>query len=398
VLGAFRVTARRRGEAVGAVYSGLAPDGGPVTLVLLGPGPSADAASRDRFSCAVAALTGRPGAVLADGSTQPWPWAALPPDASGDRVADGLLDAVVPAPAVGAAAARGPGFEPHWTGCADPPPWPPEPAPAAEPPAPADRTLWWVLGGVAALLALALVAVLGVRAVLAPEDPLPPASPIRTPTATPAPQPPRTQQAPAPSPSPDASAPPTATTPGTPGTAGTPGVQPPQPPPATSGSGVVGPSYTADDETREMRLEGLPFSFRVPPTWGCLRSATAEAPAVRYLCVDETWLVEGRDGRPPVAIIEVLPCAPPCGDNQWSGLRHRYAPDAAWRSVDAGTSVAEDSPPNPPGWYRVRMSRIFGAGGGTARPQLHVFVSLSGPADQVHTLRKILNDVRANTP
>jgi hypothetical protein len=160
---------------------------------------------------------------------------------------------------------------------------------------------------------------------------------------------------------------------------------------------VSGPSFLPDEDTREMRLAGLPFAFRVPATWGCLRSSTVEEPLVRWVCLDERWIAEDRDGAVPGGVVEVRPCRAGCRAAEWSALRDLYGGVARWDAIDATTAVIEDTDAGEPGSYRIRMSHLFASSGG-GEPDMHVFVRLSGPAEQTELLQKVVNDIRANTP
>jgi hypothetical protein len=64
--------------------------------------------------------------------------------------------------------------------------------------------------------------------------------------------------------------------------------------------------------------------------------------------------------------------------------------------VDAGTAIAEDTPPESPGSYRLRMSRVFPTRAGGAVDG-HVYVRALGPPDQAVALQKIVHDIRAIT-
>ena len=375
-LGPFLLRGRWRTDETGTVYQAVDHDGRAVAVVALGPGPSRDAAARDRFAAAVAELADRrPGAVLAAEPAGHWPWAAVPatpgqpPDA--DQVQP-LLDAVTPAVGVGAVQ-RGPSFAPHWTGDRRLAP-PPLPQPVVPPP-PDRRALWIVLAVLVGLLLLLVIALFGLRADEPPDPFATPAPTTSAPSSEPGTLPPST-----PAPGPPSSGP------SSDGPTG----------PLQRGPGVSGPSFGAQDETREMRLAGLPFPFRTPATWGCLRSDEATPPAVRWVCIDDRWLLEERPGNPPGGIIHVQPCPAPCGDSQWQALRDEHAPDAGWRLVDVATVAHEDTDPES-GEYRVRVSHVFaGTPGGPV--DTHVFVRMSAPPGFEDDVRKVVNDIRANTP
>lgn len=156
-LGPYRVLGRRApglpaagdrwagAVEVGSVLVGAGADGRRVDLVRLGPGPSSDAAARDRFAAAVRELADRrPGSVPAADLNAPGPWAAVQPD---DAMAGRLLAAA--AGPAGAETATGPQFAPHWLGT-DRYPVPHRPVVAG---LPADNRTWrWVLIAVLVLV------------------------------------------------------------------------------------------------------------------------------------------------------------------------------------------------------------------------------------------------------
>ena len=378
-LGPFVLRGRWSHDETGTVYQALAPDGLPVGLLALGPGPSRDAAARDRFAAAVSTgATSGPGRVLAADTGGPWPWVALPaghgqpPDH--DTVSR-LLGAVTPSVHLGAVP-RGPSFSPHWVG--QPRMAPASASAAAAPippvaPPPGRRALWTLLAVAGGLLVVLLVALAALTRSDDPPDPF-----ARPATPTPSPS------APA-QPSPSA---PTQPSPSAP-------TQPSPSAPLQPGPGVAGPSFTAEDDTREMRLAGLPFPFRTPATWTCEREAAAP-PVVRWACVDVEWLTQGREGAPPGGAIEVQPCPAPCDDMQWELLRDRYAPQANWQFVDVTTAASQDVD-EVSGYERIRMSHVFAAPPGDV-PDTHVFVDMSGPTELADDVRRVVNDIRANTP
>jgi hypothetical protein len=193
-LGPFHVRGRWQESEAGSVLAATGPDGTQVELVLLGPGPASDAASRDRFAAAVDSLVAqRSDAVLAADLRSPWPWVALPegtprdPAEGGGRlVSADLLDAAVPAGSSGATT-RGPQFSPHWRGRRSylaPVDYRP---PVVQPPSPhrARRRRWWLVAALLVLLLLLLVWWLLSRPVQQEPDP----SPVPVPTITQLPQP-----------------------------------------------------------------------------------------------------------------------------------------------------------------------------------------------------------------
>lgn len=345
-LGPFRVLGRRHAEASGAVLAGVAPDGRPVDLVVLGAGPGSDAATRDRFGAGVASLAAdRPGAVVAADPRPPWPWVALVPGTPGTA----LLAAAVPAATV--AAERGPQFAPHWYG-SSPVPVPvadPAPAPAPVEPAAVSRRWWWVAGAVVALLLLLLLLWL--------LDP-----------------------------------------PGGGGGDGSPQPQPTRSEPAPDRSPEPGPGGSASPDPEKgttLDLAGLAFDVTLPASWGCVRSELGPPDAVRWVCIDEAWDIQ--DGPPPTGVVQQQPCPQPCGPQEWTALQEQNALGATLTPLDGRTATAEDVDPVTGTHLRLQLSRLFAAQS-SGPVDTHVHVRLAVPQDGRDDALRILNGVVAATP
>ena len=65
--------------------------------------------------------------------------------------------------------------------------------------------------------------------------------------------------------------------------------------------------------------------------------------------------------------------------------------------VDAGTLLSEDEDPWEDGFRRIRMSRVYDPAGG-AEPRAHVYVEFSAPVEEYPEVRRVVEDVRVNTP
>lgn len=422
-VGPFEVRGRWRTGEAGSVLAAVAPDGRPVDLVLLGPGPSTDAATRDRFAAAIERIAGqRPGTVLGAAPGAPVPWVALPAGTttrtSGADLATELLgatrpvgpDPVGPDPAgpdpagpegEPPEATRGPRFAPYWHGRTYTRSAPPlVPATDDAPTSLAGSTRrWWLVAVVVALLLLlllllALLGLLLARDRTGTADPQPVPGITTTPQATP-------HSAPSPTPSGSGSSSPTAS-PTLPPTD-----RPTQPSPGTGGSpsgpGVLGPGFGPQDDTYTVSLEGLAFSFEIPGSWGCMRSDDAAGPdaAVRWLCMDEGWLLDDTGGLPPGAVVQQEPCPDGCAPEQWTALRQKNAPGVRWSPVDDTTLIQEDVSLDETGGsrYLIRMSRVFAAGKGSGTgPDTHVYVSLSVPLEMRQDARNVVQSIRENTP
>jgi len=371
------VDARPDPREPAAVLAAHAPDGSPVRVVVLGAGPSGDAAARDRFGAAVADLGAR-GRLLGSSLEGPWPWAATA--ASDARSASVLARSPLVGAGPGGDAPRGPAFVPHWSDGVRPAP---SGAVAAAPPAAPGRDRRpWLLSAVLGLLLLAALVLL-LTGACQPSEP------------EPAPGPSSSQ--PSPEPSPEPSPPPTPEPTPTPGQVPTP--QDGEPAPGEEGSplllgpGVVGPSFGPGDDTEVLTLEDLPFSFRVPAGWSCER-ADLPAPVVRYDCASP----DGQSG----GAVQLQPCPAPCGQEAWWSLQDVLAAGATWFEVDATTVAAEDSLPGREDSYRLRMSHLFVAGereeSDLTELDTHLYAEFWSPAADREAVQGVVNDLRANTP
>lgn len=159
---------------------------------------------------------------------------------------------------------------------------------------------------------------------------------------------------------------------------------------------MAGPNFTEDDRTVEMRLDGLPFPFRVPEGWECARDPEAVAPVVRYICTDVTF-DDSAGLPPPSGLVQVEPCPSPCGDLEWETLRNAANDDGGWALVDETTAAALDVDPELPMYQRIRMSRLWSPLGGEM-PDMHVYTEFTAPPELFGEVQRITNDIRANTP
>ncbi len=411
-FGPFGVRGRLAQHAAGVVFAAYDPAGRPVAVTALHAGAAADPAVRARFARAVDGLAWRePGRVLAAELGADSPWVALAdagPAAAGGvgavgagaagGLAFGLLDAAAlpgAAPASGPSDRHsGPEFAPHWTGTpaadtiasAAHHPAPTAPAGPAGAVRPANTRRSLTILAVAVVAALAVIAGgavaanhwLGDRtdrsAGTAPAPSYPGESPgADVPTAVPSAFPTAWPTTPSPAP----------TWTGADGPDGR----------------VAGPTFGVGEPTVTMNLAGLPFEFRVPSSWGCLRSTRGGEDAVRWVCVDDSYTLSGRPGTPPGGIIEVRRCPQPCDGTAWERLRDQLPrPQTDWRRTDDSTTYAEWSVgAGADLQVSVAMSHIFAGTRGGPVDQ-HVAVRLTGAPEDQKTLQKVVNEIRARTP
>jgi len=386
-LGPYAVVGRWHTEAGGQVLSGRDGAGGEAELVLMAPGPGSDAASRDRFAAAAEDLSRQhPGRVLSVNTSGPIAWTALTPG-SGPSLAGPLLRACIP-PGSDAAPAAGPEFSPHWSrsGAAYPAVGAPLAAPASTPEGRSGWKRWWWLG----LVTLGVLLLLVLLSSCWPrgdggQQPGPTGNPT-SPGASPAPTPSST--------GPPSTGPNPSGTDGSPSPGESAAGEPAPQQPLAQGPVVSGPVFT-DEETVELRLEGLPFPFRVPAGWECVRSDSP--PSVLYLCMDAAAVSARPEIKASAGFIEVTPCDEVCDDLEWALLRALRSEEPGWRLVDEGTVVAEDTDPVAPTFQRIRMSRVYDPAGGE-EPTTHVYAEFVAAPENYDDARKIVNDIRANTP
>lgn len=408
VLGAFTIHSRLAAHAAGTVFLGRDREQQQVALVVLDPAAAADSAVRDRFDTAVAALA-QQGKVRGAEPRGPLGWAALVYDAAGTAEAVRLLDAAGLTSAE-PGAEGGPAFVPHWSGGPEPgwsaqswsgapnyamphPPGQGTPAgaPAAVPAAapaplpgaaaagpagsgPPSRTpLVAGLVGAVVLLAVVVTAVV-IVITRSPGEPQP-----APPTASgPIAQPPTTS-APPPTPTP------TTSTPARDGDDGPPGP-------------VAGPTYGEGEKKYHMTLQGMPFEFDAPGTWGCMRRDQAPFSS-RWICIDEGGTFPPT-GSGAGGLVAVQTCPSPCGPGQRRDMRKQIVVEESdWRKTDATTLYAEIVGKDSGGKrvVRVAMSHVFAARGGGS-PDTAVAVQLTGPPDQKQTMQKLINEIRKRTP
>jgi len=318
-------------------------------------------------------------------------WAALA-SGSGPALARPLLASAAP-PGSDAAPVAGPDFAPHWTGARSS--YPVVPLPVVSPvPTPEQQPWWrrwWWLAVVVALVLLLLL-LLSACWPRAGEGPGPTPSPSGS-TGSPTPSPSGSE----PTPSPSGSGPsgPSGSGSPTPSNSAGAGPQTPQQPLA-QGPGLGGEQFTDRDATTELRLAGLPFPFRVPDGWQCVRSVE-EQDSVLYLCMDFAAVAQDPTRTAASGLVEVITCEGPCDRSEWALLRGLRSDDTGYRLVDPGTAVAEDDDPYRPDFRRIRMSRVYDPAGGP-EPTVHVYAEFTAPAEQYEEIRKVVDDIRVTTP
>jgi hypothetical protein len=154
-------------------------------------------------------------------------------------------------------------------------------------------------------------------------------------------------------------------------------------PPHRSGPAqpLVGAVFAPGDSTREMDLSGLPFTFVTAKSWGCL-AGTVKVEAQAWRCIDE----HGGNGRAQIDIVVRHCAAPGCTDAQRAELDTLLDHPATYRVRDPGTRYAEQT---VNGRYVLTLNRVW------ADWQLLIEAE-AAPGDSV-AVQKIVNDIWAQT-
>jgi hypothetical protein len=150
---------------------------------------------------------------------------------------------------------------------------------------------------------------------------------------------------------------------------------------------LVGPVFEAGAGTREVKLDGLPFTFVVPRSWGCLR-ATVPVNAAAWRCVDE----QAGQGRAQVDVA-VRHCPGPCTGEQRAETDRAVTDLPIDRTRDAATRFGEHT---VDGRYVLAVDRVFATSAGGAAEWLLVVEARARPEDAA-TVQKIVNDVYSQT-
>ncbi|MBM7789010.1 hypothetical protein [Tenggerimyces flavus] len=396
VLGPFTLSGRLAEHDAGVVFLGADGSGRRAAVAVLHAAAASDAAVRDRLAGAIETLSAeQPDRVLGSAPRDTVPWVATPYEDGDPADAQALLDNAALTQAVASTTTRaaGPDFAPHWSGA--PGAGAVGSLPTALPPAPysAPRNTTSVRSIV--LLAVGIVLCLGVIvgggvAMYMISDNRKQDDPVAQPTTNPDPDPT------------------TGTGTGT-ETGGTPPPTPPipgwpTPEPAWTGPDgpngpLGGPTFGEGEPTYFMDLKDFSFDFRVPKTWGCMRSGKVVAPTVRWICLDDAWAFGGKPGSAPGGIVQTDPCPAPCGPQEWRAIRERTeTPPTPWRSTDASTFFADGQVVDGTEIeWQLMVSHVFASKPGGPL-DTHLFLRLTGPMSEKENLQKTANEIRIKTP
>jgi hypothetical protein len=159
---------------------------------------------------------------------------------------------------------------------------------------------------------------------------------------------------------------------------------------------VAGPTYGEGERKYHMKLEGLPFEFDAPGTWGCMRSDEKPFDS-RWICIDEGGTFPP-SGSGAGGMVAVQTCPSSCGEGERKKLRKQFVVDEEdWRKTDSTTMYAEIEGRNDEGKHMVRvaMSHVFAPRAGE---YVAVAVQMTGPPEQRTTMQKLINEIRKRTP
>lgn len=383
-LGPFQLRERLAEHSAGAVFLAHDEYGRAVAIAVPHTAAAADAALRDRFAGAVHELAEHsPVHVLADAAADPvQPWAALayepgttPTEALGLLDAAGLTTSA--AAANEPAEPAGPDFAPHWSDAPGAATYSPRPSdvPYAPPGGSGGTPHGSSAKSVLIVIGLVLLGVLVVAAAgwfawttvsnAFSDDDLGSSSETRVEKV------------------PDS------------GTdSGTDSGPVPNGPPGP----VAGPTY-GEDESTDLMTGIFDFDFAVPNGWGCLGRDDPSPKSTGVTCIDEGGTFPPKKGGAG-GIIEVTPCPPPCGEQDWQRIREYFPdPETAWEQVDestlyAQTGVIETADGSMVG---LRMSHVYAASG-DGPPDHHLAVRLAGKPADLEAMQKLVNELRTRTP
>lgn len=358
-------TVGRRGDLL--VLSGNAPDGVPVTITRLAPGPATDPATHRRFHEAVEEMRRR---TAPDDPPITWwdtrtlsPWIATYADTA-HRGADLLAGYFAP----GAYPGQGP-----------PPLYPPAPvqAPDAALASVGRRFLPRIIaGGVALVIVVMTLAVVGAVVRSGSE-----ASPSGTSTLTGAP----TSYA---------------TSSSSPGLAtGNPSSSTPEPKPTlrrVKPKAVYGPTWKPDDDTYTMAFAGDDYAFRAPGDFDCFRAgATSRDTYIRC-----TKLLAVPEEARRLTVINQVCAKTTCSSTEWKPMVKRLgvAPKK-WKTKDKTTRYAVETYRNEQNgekYFRYYLSHTYPADDGKLGK--HVSAVAEAPVGRyAGQLQKTVNDIRTQS-
>lgn len=156
---------------------------------------------------------------------------------------------------------------------------------------------------------------------------------------------------------------------------------------------LVGPSWTASDKTYTMDIAGVPFAFRTPATWGCVKGKIDIEGAKAWVCIDEGNVFDSSAPEPDRTKrlqFMLRPCPGSCAAGDRLTLdREWFDKDAKIASAGADTSYVEVAR-NADGRYTLDMSHYITTTDGT---KWQVAVGTYSRPETRSPVQKIVNDI-----
>lgn len=156
---------------------------------------------------------------------------------------------------------------------------------------------------------------------------------------------------------------------------------------------LVGPSYAASDKTYTMTLNGFPYAFRTPATWGCLPGKIDVPDAKAWVCLDEGNPFDASAPEPDRGKrlqIMLRPCDAPCGQAERTRLSTEWFDEGAKAKTQGDRTWYAETARNGEGRYILDMSHFVPA---TGTPQFQVAVGVYSQPESKAVVQKIVNDI-----
>jgi hypothetical protein len=152
---------------------------------------------------------------------------------------------------------------------------------------------------------------------------------------------------------------------------------------------IVGPSFAAGEDTYPMKLNGMPFAFNTPPTWGCIKASINVLPeALVWRCIDE----QAGSGRPQIDLVAVK-CASACtGADRDNVDSKALSPVPKYTTKDATTRYAERT---DAGKYALTVNHTFAVNG---QNWVLLLDAEASKAEHKPGVQKTVNDIWSQTP
>ncbi|GAA1670499.1 hypothetical protein GCM10009765_19930 [Fodinicola feengrottensis] len=167
----------------------------------------------------------------------------------------------------------------------------------------------------------------------------------------------------------------------------------PAPEPPTRGSWPAAwKKFSGTDKTRVIDLQGLPLSFRVPESWGCLVLSSSATSTV-VSCIDDEY----PNSQGPRVRLTFRSCPNSCSATQQRQQRADIETfGQRWITADAQSTYAEAKNVTTTigsGRYVLVISRFFHSRSGAALDRQLIVTGSSG-SDRVGQVQQVVNEIR----